>query len=147
MKDIKKLKLNSRPIHAGPEADPVNGAVSVPIYQTSTFSFTSPDQGANRFAGTEAGYIYTRLGNPTIRALEQAVAELRKVDARDDVAARVKAETERVAAERAIRLAEAPFEQAHQEITAVDQAIQKIHAALVEARKEQAGVSDAQGQQ
>ncbi len=76
MKDIKKLKPNSRPIHAGPEADPVNGAVSVPIYQTSTFSFTSPDQGANRFAGTEAGYIYTRLGNPTIRALEQAVAEL-----------------------------------------------------------------------
>ncbi|MBD3867300.1 MAG: PLP-dependent transferase [Acidobacteria bacterium] len=76
MSDSRKLKPNSRPIHAGPDPDPVNGAVSTPIYQTSTFSFDSTDQGANRFAGTEQGYIYTRLGNPTIRALEQAVAEL-----------------------------------------------------------------------
>jgi hypothetical protein len=74
--------------------------------------------------------------------VEKAAAELRKVDARDDSVARLKAETQRRAAERAVKLAEEPFEQAHQEITEVDQAIRKIHAALVEARKEQAGLSD-----
>ncbi len=73
-------KRSSRPetmaVHAGPAPDPNHGGVSVPIYQTSTFSFRSADEGAARFAGTDPGYIYTRLGNPTIRALEQCVAEL-----------------------------------------------------------------------
>jgi methionine-gamma-lyase len=54
----------------------VTGAVSVPIYQSSTFAFTSAEQGAARFAGEESGYIYTRLGNPTTKALEDAVAIL-----------------------------------------------------------------------
>jgi methionine-gamma-lyase len=62
-------------IHAGPEPDPQYGAVSVPIYQSATFSFRNPDEGAARFAGQDPGYIYTRLGNPTVRALEQCVAE------------------------------------------------------------------------
>jgi methionine-gamma-lyase len=63
-------------IHAGQEIDPTTGAVSVPIYQTSTFAFASTAQGAARFAGSEDGYIYTRLGNPTTRALEDCVARL-----------------------------------------------------------------------
>ncbi len=63
-------------IHAGQAPDPVTGAVSVPIYQSSTFAFTSAEQGAARFAGEESGYIYTRLGNPTTKALEDAVAIL-----------------------------------------------------------------------
>jgi methionine-gamma-lyase len=63
-------------VHAGPDPDPTYGAVSVPIYQTSTFAFREADEGAARFAGVDAGYIYTRLGNPTVRALEQCVAEL-----------------------------------------------------------------------
>ncbi len=63
-------------VHAGPEPDPYYGAVSPPIYQTSTFSFESPEQGASRFAGEDAGYIYTRMGNPTTAMLERAVAEL-----------------------------------------------------------------------
>jgi methionine-gamma-lyase len=71
---------DSRPetvaIHAGVEPRKALGAVSVPIYQSSTFAFDSADQGAARFAGTESGYIYTRLGNPTTAALEQAVASL-----------------------------------------------------------------------
>jgi methionine-gamma-lyase len=50
--------------------------VSVPIYQSSTFCFRDTDEGAARFAGTDGGYKYTRLGNPTVRALEQAVCEL-----------------------------------------------------------------------
>jgi methionine-gamma-lyase len=71
---------NSRPetvaIHAGTEPRKALGAVSVPIYQSSTFAFDDADQGAARFAGTESGYIYTRLGNPTVAALEQAVSTL-----------------------------------------------------------------------
>jgi len=63
-------------IHAGQEPDPVYGGVSVPIYQSSTFAFASAEQGAARFAGKEKGFIYTRLGNPTIRALEESLATL-----------------------------------------------------------------------
>lgn len=73
--DTKNLGINSKLIHAGQEADP-KGSATVPIYQTSTFSFRNADHGAACFAGEDDGYIYTRLGNPTINALENAVAEL-----------------------------------------------------------------------
>jgi methionine-gamma-lyase len=73
---IRSKRPETLAIHAGPEPDPIHGAVSVPIYQTSTFSFKDTDQGAARFAGAEEGYMYTRLGNPTTRALEQAICEL-----------------------------------------------------------------------
>jgi methionine-gamma-lyase len=63
-------------IHAGQGPDPVYGGVSVPIYQSSTFAFESAEQGAARFAGREKGFIYTRIGNPTIRALEESLAAL-----------------------------------------------------------------------
>ncbi|MFW6205776.1 MAG: trans-sulfuration enzyme family protein [Gemmatimonadota bacterium] len=63
-------------IHAGPEPDPQHGAVAPPIYQTSTFAFGGPEEGAARFAGEDPGYIYTRLGNPTTAMLESAVMEL-----------------------------------------------------------------------
>jgi methionine-gamma-lyase len=63
-------------IHAGQEPDPAFGGVSVPIYQSSTFAFASAEQGARRFAGQEEGYIYTRIGNPTTKALEDCVAHL-----------------------------------------------------------------------
>jgi len=63
-------------IHAGQSPDPAFGAVSVPIYQSSTFAFHDADEGAARFAGLDQGYKYTRLGNPTTRALERCVAEL-----------------------------------------------------------------------
>jgi len=76
MKPHDTLHPDSRPIHAGPDPDPVHGAVSVPIYQSSTFSFADADEGAACFAGRNPGYKYTRLGNPTTRALEQAVSEL-----------------------------------------------------------------------
>ncbi len=63
-------------IHAGQEPDPVFGGVSVPIFQSSTFAFKNAEQGAARFAGEDKGYIYTRIGNPTIRALEESMAIL-----------------------------------------------------------------------
>jgi methionine-gamma-lyase len=70
--------FDTEAVHAGTEPDPLFGAVSVPIYQSSTFAFHSVDEGADRFAGTAAGYIYTRMGNPTVAALEHAVTALER---------------------------------------------------------------------
>mmetsp|Transcript_14201 Transcript_14201/g.35649 ORF Transcript_14201/g.35649 Transcript_14201/m.35649 type:complete len:445 (-) Transcript_14201:20-1354(-) len=52
------------------------GSVNMPIYQTSTFRFDSAEHGASCFAGEADGYIYSRIDNPTVRELEQAVAAL-----------------------------------------------------------------------
>jgi methionine-gamma-lyase len=68
--------IHSTAVHAGFEPAEHRGAVSVPIYQTSTFAFPSAEEGADRFAGRSSGPIYTRLGNPTVEALERCVAEL-----------------------------------------------------------------------
>ncbi|HET7714193.1 MAG TPA: aminotransferase class I/II-fold pyridoxal phosphate-dependent enzyme [Bauldia sp.] len=70
------MGLHTKAIHAGLEPEKHRGAVSVPIYQSSTFAFPSAEEGAARFAGESDGPIYTRLGNPTVQALEEAVAEL-----------------------------------------------------------------------
>lgn len=75
MSDSAKLGFNSRVIHGGDVEDELGSAV-VPIYQTSTFKFKNADHGAQCFSGESDGYIYTRVGNPTIRALEQALAAL-----------------------------------------------------------------------
>lgn len=72
----RKTGFNTRAVHAGAAPDALFGGVSVPIYQSSTFAFRSVDQGAARFSGDEDGYIYTRMGNPTTAALEEAVASL-----------------------------------------------------------------------
>ncbi len=71
----RKHGIHTRLVHAGHHADPT-GAVTVPIYQSSTFAFRDAQHGAALFAGQGEGYIYTRLGNPTIAALEECVAEL-----------------------------------------------------------------------
>lgn len=73
--DHNKLKFNSKLIHAG-EMEDCLGSATVPIYQTSTFRFKNADHGAACFSGEEDGYIYTRIANPTIQALEEAVAAL-----------------------------------------------------------------------
>jgi methionine-gamma-lyase len=73
--DTKKLGFDTKMVHAGMPHDHYGSAVT-PIYQTSTFAFDSAQNGADRFAGKADGFIYTRIGNPTIRALEQNIAEL-----------------------------------------------------------------------
>ncbi len=75
MHDIKGGR-HTLAIHGGQVVDPLYGAVSVPIYQTSTFAFLSAEDGAGKFAGEIEGYKYTRLGNPTVKALEDSVAVL-----------------------------------------------------------------------
>jgi methionine-gamma-lyase len=70
------MKRATTAIHAHGNHHPQYGEVSVPIYQSSTFAFDNADQGAARFAGAADGYIYTRLGNPTVNALAAALATL-----------------------------------------------------------------------
>jgi methionine-gamma-lyase len=69
-------RLHTKAIHGGLDPLEHRGAVSVPIYQSSTFAFPSAEEGAARFAGTSSGPVYTRIGNPTTQALESCVAEL-----------------------------------------------------------------------
>ncbi|MCL4503966.1 MAG: aminotransferase class I/II-fold pyridoxal phosphate-dependent enzyme [Deltaproteobacteria bacterium] len=64
----------TRAIHSGGLANPVYGEVSVPIFQTSTFAFASAEEGAALFSGERQGYVYTRMGNPTVDALEKNLA-------------------------------------------------------------------------
>ncbi len=73
--DTKKLGFDTKMVHAGAPIDPYGSAVT-PIYQTSTFAFHNAQDGADRFAGRADGFIYTRIGNPTMRALERNIAEL-----------------------------------------------------------------------
>lgn len=77
MKDIEKKGIGTIAIHGGQEKNPF-GALATPIYQTSTFIFDSVDQGGARFAGKENGYIYSRLGNPTVAVAENKIALLEK---------------------------------------------------------------------
>ena len=68
------MKKSTKAIHAGAPHNSRYGEVSIPIYQTSTFSFPNAEEGAARFGGTCDGYIYTRMGNPTTSALEENIA-------------------------------------------------------------------------
>jgi len=73
--ETKNKGFNTKLIHAGAFEDEF-GSATVPIYQTSTFKFKNAQHGADCFSGKSDGYIYTRIGNPTIKAYEQNVAEL-----------------------------------------------------------------------
>ena len=63
-------------MHAGWRADATNGAVAVPIYQTTSYQFHDTEHAANLFALKEMGKIYTRIGNPTTGVLESRLAAL-----------------------------------------------------------------------
>ena len=75
MNTEKKFGFATRQIHAG-HMENAAGSLCAPIYQTSTFAFSTVQQGGARFAGEEGGYIYTRLGNPTLGAVEEKLASL-----------------------------------------------------------------------
>lgn len=63
-------------VHKGYDSGTHHGSLAVPLYQTSTYAFDTAEQGARRFAGEEEGGIYSRLGNPTVRVLEERMTEL-----------------------------------------------------------------------
>ena len=68
--------IETRAVHAGAVADPATGARNVPIFQTTSYVFRDVDHAAALFNLETEGYIYTRLGNPTVSALEARVASL-----------------------------------------------------------------------
>lgn len=74
--DNKNCGFGTKAIHAGNQKDKQYQALTMPIYQTSTFYFNDCEEGGRKFAGEENGYIYTRLGNPTTSVLEKKVAAL-----------------------------------------------------------------------
>lgn len=75
MSDVKTSSMQTKCVHAG-IGNYEFGPVVPPIYQTSTFKFESAQHGGDLFSGNGEGYIYTRMANPTIEAMEKAVAEL-----------------------------------------------------------------------
>lgn len=77
----KEAGFSTKAIHGGNIHDKQYGSLTMPIYQSSTFFFENCEQGGNRFAGKEPGYIYSRLGNPTTSVLENKLAVLENSEA------------------------------------------------------------------
>lgn len=68
--------FRTRALHAGGTPDPTTGARAVPIYQTTSFVFEDTNDAATLFALQKYGNIYSRIGNPTVAALEERIASL-----------------------------------------------------------------------
>lgn len=69
--------IKTQVVHAGVAPEPPTGTpVATPVYTTSTFTYDSMSEVDEVFSGAKPGYIYTRHGNPTVRALEDAVCLL-----------------------------------------------------------------------
>lgn len=66
----------TRAIHAGTPPDPTTGARIMPIYHTTAYVFDNVDHAASLFDLSTFGYIYSRIANPTVAALEERVASL-----------------------------------------------------------------------
>ena len=81
MKKQNECGLSTMAIHAGNVKDSMYGALATPIYQSSTFVFDNCKQRGERFAGKDNGFMYTRLGNPVVRILEEKLAALEGAEA------------------------------------------------------------------
>lgn len=76
-----RKKFETEVIHGGYQSTAFEGSLVPPLFQTSTFTFKTAEQGERRFAGEEDGFIYSRLGNPTVKVLEERMAILEKGEA------------------------------------------------------------------
>lgn len=76
-----KESFETLSVHAGEDRNANFGAVSVPIYPASVFAFSDVDEGIAIHNYEKPGYFYGRLGNPTVDALERAMAELENGEA------------------------------------------------------------------
>ena len=74
------MKFKTMSVHSGQRIDPQTGALTTPLYQSSTFSYFNAQAGKDRFAGQAPGFIYSRFGNPTTAELEQKLAALEGAD-------------------------------------------------------------------
>ena len=89
----KQYHFDTLALHGGQEADPTTGARAVPIYQTSSYVFDSPEHAASLFNLEQIGNIYTRLMNPTTDVFEKRIALLENGAAGLAVASGQSAET------------------------------------------------------
>ncbi len=72
-----KRHITTQLVHAGErQPTPTGQPVSTPVYASATFTYDSMQEMDQVFAGEKQGYIYTRYGNPTIGALEDAMREI-----------------------------------------------------------------------
>lgn len=71
-----RQRLETRLIHGGTAPDAGTGATAIPIFQTAAFAYESAEAIEQVFAGREPGYVYTRIGNPTVSAFEQRLVSL-----------------------------------------------------------------------
>jgi len=76
MTDSPSYGFDTLQIHAGARPDPATGARQVPIYQTTAYVFRDAEHAAALFNLQEVGYIYSRLTNPTVAALQERIATL-----------------------------------------------------------------------
>lgn len=76
MTEERQLGFDTLQVHAGTEPDPATGARQVPIYQTTAYVFQDAEHAARLFNLEEVGYIYSRLTNPTVGALQNRIAQL-----------------------------------------------------------------------
>ena len=72
----KKYKFSTLTIHAGEEEGSPFGAVTTPVYQTSTFAFKNTAEVIEYQKGDSSKYLYTRYGNPTLKTVEDKMAAL-----------------------------------------------------------------------
>ena len=75
-RSIMGYKFDTQKIRAGYEPSDNQQAVSPPIYQTASYDFKSTDHAQNLFTYKEAGYLYTRVGNPTVTYFAERVKAL-----------------------------------------------------------------------
>ncbi len=68
--------FGTRCLHVGQGPDPTTEAAAPPIYQTSSYEFPDADTAAARYALEDEGNVYSRIANPTVRALEERLASL-----------------------------------------------------------------------
>ncbi|CAM4003665.1 methionine gamma-lyase [Bacillus cereus] len=73
---MKKKHMETALIHHGYESNEHKGSLTPPLFQTSTFTFETAQQGEASFAGEDPSYIYSRLGNPTVNLFEERMAVL-----------------------------------------------------------------------
>ena len=81
MSSNKRQGFSTRSIHAGYDPLDYHGALNPPVFLTSTYAFDRTDTGSDRFAGSDPGYIYSRVGNPTVSVLETRLAALEEGEA------------------------------------------------------------------
>ena len=80
-KGVNQLGPATRAIHEGYNPANYEGALTPPIFMTSTFAFERAEEGSEIFAGERVGYVYGRTKNPTQAILETRIASLENTDA------------------------------------------------------------------